>query len=520
MKFNDAVEAIPRYHDLHRIAGAHVLDHRRLSIDELREALVKVRPQYLHEETVRTNLDQALFKEDSNHLRVLSRLILIDVLLDQFGFELPCGETEEQVIAFEQGLVDRSNEIELSDLGCASQDSKRHDSLKLYEFVLGTAWEGDNDKSPDEVNLLRKLRGRLSINETDHRLMEAKLGVFPQPGNRLHVRDEIDETRRLLQGLGLLFVIRRDDDIDVDVIPQELAELIRRIVGREMRTEAYRALMEERPVRRKAHLQNVLDKNSIEYGPRDTREILTNLVINYVPASKAICSKNPYYGLTNKQLSRWCRDLGEAVAGTTDEMVGRIIAHFDRRRPAAEHADDERASWYEYYAALARRDYAPLRSQGVIEKDLETESKFEEATNYLFSEKLKHTPLKQPGSNHPDGLLSLGPRYLMWDNKSKESPVNLRDHINQFDGYMDKAEKPVPIFLVIGPAFTEESEFEATRYRVEHYDRTITLITAGELKDLAEEWASPENKRHQEPFPLGLLGTNGRYSRSQVGKLG
>lgn len=316
-----------------------------------------------------------------------------------------------------------------------------------------------------------------------------------------------------------MFVIRRDDDVDVDVVPQELAELIGRIVGRQMRTEAYRAMMEERPVRRKAHLQDVLDKNNIEYGPRDTREVLTSLVINYVPASRAINGKAPRYGLTNKQLSTWCRDLGEIVTGTAEEMVERIIEHFDRRRPAAEHVDDERGRWYEYYEALARRDYSLLRSQGVIEKDLETEQKFEEATNYLFSEKLRHTPLKQPGSNHPDGLLSLGPRYLMWDNKSKESPVNLRDHINQFDGYMDKAEKPVPIFLVIGPAFTEESEFEATRYRVEHYDRTITLITTAELKDLAEEWASPENKRHQEPFPLGLLGTNGRYQRSQVGKL-
>ncbi len=84
---------------------------------------------------------------------------------------------------------------------------------------------------------------------------------------------------------------------------------------------------------------------------------------------------------------------------------------------------------------------------------------------------------------------------------------------------MENAEKPVPIFLVIGPSFTEESEFEAIRYRAQHFDRAITLITASELHELAEEWASPGNKRREEPFPLGLLGVNGRYSRVQLGKL-
>ena len=36
MKFNDAVEAVWRVHDLRRIAGAHVIDHRQLSNDEIR----------------------------------------------------------------------------------------------------------------------------------------------------------------------------------------------------------------------------------------------------------------------------------------------------------------------------------------------------------------------------------------------------------------------------------------------------------------------------------------------------
>ena len=155
----------------------------------------------------------------------------------------------------------------------------------------------------------------------------------------------------------------------------------------------------------------------------------------------------------------------------------------------------------------------------MVDKDLEIESKFEEATRYLFDEKLNQTPLQQRGTNHSDGLLSLQSSYLMWDNKSKESPVNLRDHITQFDGYMQKADKDVPVFLVIAPSFTEDSEAEATRYHAQHFSRNFALITSSELKSLAEEWASDKNKKREEPFPLGLLASTGRFDRKRLGKL-
>ena len=109
----------------------------------------------------------------------------------------------------------------------------------------------------------------------------------------------------------------------------------------------------------------------------------------------------------------------------------------------------------------------------------------------------------------------------MWDNKSKESPglINLKDHIAQFDGYMNNSDKPVPVFLVIAPGFTEESEGEAIRYHAQHFDRNIVLITASELKNLAEEWVSENNRNREESFPLGLLASTGRFSRKRLGKL-
>ena len=105
----------------------------------------------------------------------------------------------------------------------------------------------------------------------------------------------------------------------------------------------------------------------------------------------------------------------------------------------------------------------------------------------------------------------------MWDNKSKEGPVNLKDHLAQFDTYMNQADKPVPIFLVIGPSFTGDSEAEAIRYHARHFDRNIALITAAELKRLAEEWSSERNKNREAPFELGLLAATGRFDRAHLG---
>ena len=294
---------------------------------------------------------------------------------------------------------------------------------------------------------------------------------------------------------------------------------MREILKIELRLDSYRALMEYRPLRRKAHLVSVLERSGVEYNPSDTVDLLVDRVIEYVSPSQAVSSVSPRYGLNNEQLGAWCRELNETVSGTMDERLRRVISHFDRLRPRIEKEVDERANWYDYFEQLAAREYDTLRSQHVIDKDLEIETEFEQATEYLFDDKLKHTPLHQAGTNHPDGLLSLGSNYVMWDNKSKESPVSLKDHIRQFDSYMNNADKPVPIFLVIGPSFTPESDSEAVRYHAQHFDRNISLITAQELKSLAEEWSSEENKRREEPFPLGMLAATGRFDRQRIGKI-
>ena len=45
MKFDDAVRETRTLTDLRRIAGAHVVDHRQLADEELRDSIIKVKPE-------------------------------------------------------------------------------------------------------------------------------------------------------------------------------------------------------------------------------------------------------------------------------------------------------------------------------------------------------------------------------------------------------------------------------------------------------------------------------------------
>jgi len=517
MKFEDIVNAVGTLTDLRRIASAYVVDYSNLNEDALRKACIKAKPQFLHEDSVRQALYQALYRVDDSDRRVLSRITLIDVLLNQDGFFLPQEESEEKVINFEKDLIDKSNETELIDLACNNKSSPRFKDLDLYFFVLKTAWENEDRKSPDEANLLFKLRNKLSINEWEHRILEARLGKFPRPNNELHNRSQINDTRRFLQCLGLLFSFRDANKTDYDIIPLEIAKIIRSIFKIEIKYHNYKLLLKYKAVKKKGFLKNALKKSNVIFSKYDNLEQLKERVIQSIPPSALIGGKS--HKLSNDELSKWCSELNIAATGSKHEKIKRIIEHYDNIRYREEEPDDERAIWYNFYKELACRDYDKLRAQHIIDKDVEIEKKFEEATAYLFENKLNLTPLKQMGTSHPDGLLSFRDMYIMWDNKSKESPVNLHDHLKQFDGYIRNSEKSVPIFLVISPGFTQESEPLSIQYAAENFGNNIVLILAKELKNLAEEWHCEKNKKRDEPFPIGLLNQAGCFSRNRLGKI-
>ena len=177
MKFNDVVAGIGTLNDLKRIASAHVVDHKNLNEQELRNAIVKVRPQYTDLDTVRNSLDIAFSRCPNHDHRILAALILEEILLNEEGYILQTTQTEERVMAIEQKLLNLSNETDISDLA-AGKSPNRFRDYEIYDFVLRVAWDHQDSISPDEDNLLRKLRHKLRITELDHRIMESKLGKF------------------------------------------------------------------------------------------------------------------------------------------------------------------------------------------------------------------------------------------------------------------------------------------------------------------------------------------------------
>lgn len=506
MKLAKIAKSIGTITELKRIAKAYVIDYRNLGEDEIREALIKTGPQYYFENNV-SNALRTFTLSPARPYRIISHLLLRRVLLQQDGYTSPRKETDDAIIDFEQSIVNRSNE-ELLD-----RTDERNDALELFKFVLETAWGHNDDVSPDEKNLIEKLRVRLKITEREYYLIEAKLGKFPKPGNTLHTRSEIDDVRQQMQAHGLVFSIRDDDNTDYDIIPEEIAAVLRGILGIRIRDYGYSELLKSKHVKSKKYLTDIIEKGSIPVHKYPTVDDLKLIIQEHVAPEILLGGYSPRDGLSAAILEQWCSDIGIPTSGPKTELIDRIVQHYDALRLRDESLGDERETWYNFFEKLAERDLPFLRSQQIVDKDLQCEHRFEEATNFLFEKRLFHKPLSLVGTAHADGALSFQDRLIFWDNKSKESPVNLKDHIKQFDGYIKNADKPVAAFFVIGPDFTSASSLLAMEYQVQS-GIPMTLITASEIKQIADSWFSRAKVAKEKSFPLGYLLQPGRVNLS------
>lgn len=508
MKINKIVDLIGTSISLKRIASAYVIDYRNLSDEAIREALKKTAPQYYYRANVEAALTQVLHKENRQH-RIIARILLKEVLLNQDLHRSPEDETAEAVIAYEQSVIDQANE------DVFRKGAPRTEKLDLLRFVLETAWENSADISPDEFNLVDKLRIRLKITDREHRTIEAALNKFPKIGNVLHTRQEIEETRRILQAKGLLFTIRNEDSVDFDVIPQEIAVVMRDLLDHEIRQYGYGQMVNHKAVRSKSYILEILKKAEIDADKNLTVPELQQIVMEQVSPKILLGGISPRDGLDPVALKKWCTDCGLMVSGNKSELIDRLVEFYDNLVEQTSVEGDSRQIWYDNYERFASRDLDYLRSQQLIEKDLDCEARFEDATDFLFEKRLNHKPLKLIGSAHADGVLSYRDRVIVWDNKSKEKPVHLKDHVKQFDGYIRSSERPVAGFWVIGPDFTPESQALAMQFTVDT-GVTITLIRAADLKFIADAWEKRNGEKSDEAFPLGYMIQSGLFNPALV----
>ena len=505
MDFIKFVDQVPNITIAKRIAAAYVADYRRLELDEIKEFLKKTAKQYTSLENISNRLDE--LKLDSNRaIRIIAPILLRDYLLDQDDFISPCKETDAAILNYEKTIIDESNNFDINKI---SKD------LALFKHMLDTAWNLNADISVDEKNLLEALRNYLSITIREQQVLEAKSGRFPNPENVLHTFEDIDATRRALQSKGLLVCIKNSDGVMCDMIPDDIASEIRKYYNIEIRSFGYEKLVDY--VVKKTKKQYLIDivtkaskhykKANIELPNNPTVNELRAVILKSIQPSNLIAGFSVNDGMNMEDLYAWCSNLGLNVSGAKKVLIERILEYYDSVRRIELKTEDTREKLVSVYKELASRDLKFLRSNEIIQKDLQCEHYFEDATNYIFEKMLMNKPLTLTGTEHPDGKLSFKDKYIMWDNKSKETPVNLKDHIQQFDRYIKSSDKDVVVFMVIAPDFTPQSVQECVDYSLNN-DTQILLITAEELKTVAEAWSK---KHNGEMFNLGYFKQNGRF---------
>jgi hypothetical protein len=448
--------------------------------------------------TARERVLAAVHAPDPEFARGELKAIVLAVLLEEETHSLPENRLDEKVIGFEQSLVERAKSLDLTEL--RKDDPDRWHHFDTYRIVLEAAWSDDRTISPDEARLLGALRRHLSISREEHWLLNALIKRFPKDGCGLHSADEVNDARKELQRQGVLWQYRDDDNQNVDVIPAEIAETLRReYAGKELQSVNFRRLLSHDGVLL-ADLRDALERHGLDRSGNKA-ELIDRAVASEVRPSEVLGN------LDKEKLSAMCAGFGLKSSGAKAELVSRLIEFYDDLTfEVRENPKDEREAWYADYELLAARSYAELRAKKVITRDLDIQTLFEEATEFLFEARLRVPCDRSRKENRADGRLCLEQNLcILWDCKSVEEAVNLQDHLDgQLDGYLRKerevATQPLG-FLVIGPAFTPQSIILANKYKA----RTgwdVALVTAAGLKHLAERWAALEPEK---PFPVRLL---------------
>lgn len=425
------------------------------------------------------------------------KAVIFAVLLQEETHSAPEHRLYEKVTEFEKALVKRSKSLDLTELRKSDPDRWHH--LDTYRIVLEAAWNNDGLISPDEARLLGVLRGHLGISQEEHWLISALLRRFPKEKCVLYTPDEVNDARKELQRQGLVWNFKDDDDQNVDVIPAEVADVIRReYAGQELQAVNYRRLMSHDAILL-AELRDILQQNGLDRAGNKA-DLVERVAASGVQPSAALDQ------LDKEKLAAMCGGFGLKSSGTKAELIARLVEFYDDLTFEERVTKDAREEWYSNYELLARRGYAELRAKKLISRDLDIQSMFEDATAFLFEARLRVGCDMTRKDNKADGRLQLdNGQCLLLDCKSAEVAVNLQDHLDtQFDGYLRKereAGKNPLGFLVIAPAFTSQSVKLAHQYKARtNWD--VALITAEGLRHLADRWANAEPLK---PFPVRLL---------------
>lgn len=481
---------------LGRIVDSFLKDVHMETEDDMREVILRNIDEFQNKERVKRHLD---FSEESRDVTLLNEMILMS-LMEKEGYLLSETDIYNEVNEMQQEILTQSKDVAYMEKFIPS------DARRIYGAVLYEAWKKDDSLNAHEINILKVLRNELDLSKRDHYLLECQIERFPQKGNIFHTHQQISRSLINLQTRGL--ILRFREDTSYYIIPEDIARVLRYEMGGELRNEVYETLLTDLSV---TQLREIL--NSLDFNVSGVKEKLVERIIQH-----NILPSTALKVFSSKGLSNILRNLeGTRISGTKKEKIQNIIDYYEMlSTPTLSDPTDERARLYDFFDELASRDYKTLRVNKVIEKDVNVDNYFEEATRYLFERKFGLDLSELKGNRHADGKVQFNAtEIILWDNKSTEEPYDFPEkHFNQFLRYIRTEEMRVTFFLVIVQDYTKEAVAQAQKLKAfSEEDTDIALIKASDLKYVAEQWRSYSDQKNPE-FNLQVFNMTGELTRN------
>lgn len=494
MKLADILPTMSKMY-LNRIVSSFLRDVRLEDEEEMRAVILRNISEFQNEERVLKNLD---FLEDPRDIEVLNELILI-CMIQYDDYLAPSSDLIDSVFEMQEQIVADGQDSEY--LASAVPEK----SAAIYQAVLEAAWDKDDSLNAHEKNVLEVLRTQLGLSRRHHRLIESKIGRFPQQGNKPYSLRQVENALKDLQQKGILLRFKTEDEYYV--VPEEVARTVRYAQGGELKISAFSTLLNQLRV---GQLRAILEANNRHVSGTKVELVSRLQRFNLLPSEVLDV-------LNVSELNDVIVDLeGVRKSGTKAEKISNIIDHFENyATPHTSDPTDDRAKYYDVFELVASRDYASLRKMGLIEKDIEVERLFEAATDYLFEKKLNVPLMELPGTTHADGRLKIdGKQVMLWDNKSTETPYYFPDeHVNQFLGYIRADVMRPTVFLVVVSDYTDAAVHQAQKLKAfSDTDTDVALIKAMDLKYVAEHWREYSGKKVP-VFNLQLFNLTGGLTR-------
>lgn len=481
---------------LGRIVDSFLKDVHMETEEEMREVILKNIDEFQNKERVKSYLD---FSNESRDITLLNEMILM-TLMEKQGYLLSEADLYNDVEDMQKSILKQSRDDDYINR-FIPMEAKR-----IYSAVLDAAWKKDESLNAHEVNILNVLRNELDLSKREHYLLESRIDRFPQKGNKLHSHQQISRSLINLQSRGL--ILRFREDASYYVIPKDIARILRYEMGGELRNEVYETLLNDLSV---TQLRAVL--NQLDFNVSGVKEILVSRILEH-----NILPSTALRVFSSKELSEILRKLeGAKISGKKKEKVQNIIDYYEMlSTPTSSDPTDERARLYDFYEELAARDYKTLRVNKIIEKDVNVDNYFEDATRYIFERKFGLDLMEMEGTRHPDGKVQFNKQgVLLWDNKSTEEPYTFSEqNFNQFLRYIRSDKMRVTLFLIIVHDYTKEAVAQAQKLKAfSEEDTDVALIKASDLAYVAEQWKSYSDQKNP-VFNLQVFNMTGELTRN------